>query len=131
MDLIPSFAWFEPPDVYVAHPVRPPTAEESERVLAFLRERADRVGGLFAIVDLSEPVQVTNLKGTLEVNKHVPAGMIRATAIIHASFQNRIAVEAVLRAMRLLGLDTGRVPIRFLTDKAAALAWFDALRASP
>ncbi|UQA59494.1 hypothetical protein [Polyangium aurulentum] len=127
-DILPEIARFEPPDIVVFHPVRPLTAESAEQILAFMRDAASRTGGLFTASDVSGPVVQLSMSTSLEFNRRFDRSMIRAAAVIGASYRMRILAESLVRAARLLRLEVASSPIRYFDDLTTARAWFDEIR---
>jgi hypothetical protein len=130
-DVLPDFARFEPPDIVVFRPVRPLAAEDAEQLAAFLRDAASRTGGLFTATDVSVPVVQISMSANLEYNRQFDRSIIRAGALIGASYRMRIVSESLMRAARLLRLEIASSPIRYFDDLTAARAWFDELRQRP
>lgn len=130
-DVLPDVARFEPPDIIVFRPLRPLTAESGDQIVAFLREAGTRTGGLFSLSDVSEPVVQISMSAALALNRRIDAGMIRAAAVVGASYRMRIFSESLVRAARLLRLNVTSAPLRYFDDLPAARAWFDELRQRP
>ncbi|MDI1448907.1 STAS/SEC14 domain-containing protein [Polyangium sp. 6x1] len=130
-DLIPDIARFEPPDIIVFRLVREMTADEAERVFAFLKEAGPRMGGLFSMTDVSVHFARVSVSAALEFNRKFNPRMIRAAAVVGASYRMRTLSETLIRAARLLKLEIASAPVRYFDDHASARAWFDEVRQGP
>ncbi|MDC0749895.1 hypothetical protein [Polyangium mundeleinium] len=130
-DLIPGVARFEPPDIVSCRLVRELTTDEITRLFAFTNEAAARTGGLFSVTDASVPFARMSVSAALEFNRQFNPRMVRAAALVGASYRMRTLSETLVRAARLLKLEIASSPVRYFDDHASARAWFDELRASP
>ncbi|MDI1427917.1 STAS/SEC14 domain-containing protein [Polyangium sorediatum] len=128
IDLIPGVARFEPPDIVSFRLVRELTADEIKRVFAFTHEAAARTGGLFSMTDASVPFTRISVSAGLEFNRQFNPRMVRAAAVVGASYRMRMLSETLVRAARLLKLEIADAPVRYFDDDVAARAWFDTLR---
>jgi len=129
-DIVYPMFRFEPPDIFVVCPSRPPTSEETAVLLTFLHEARDRMGGVFALFTLSDESRRLGASDALEMNRMVSKGMVKATAIIGTSFHTRVETDIQRRAARSLKLDVANVLVELFPDETQARAWFDELRAA-
>ncbi|MRG94453.1 hypothetical protein [Polyangium spumosum] len=130
IDVVPDVAWFEPPDVFVFRTARALDAGEAERIAAFVKGVAPRVGGLFSVSDASGGVVYDSMRTVLEFNRQWDRGVFRASAVVGASYRMRTFAEALKRAASFLKFEIAKSPLRYFDDHAAARAWFDELRRS-
>ncbi|HVK66728.1 MAG TPA: hypothetical protein VM694_19725 [Polyangium sp.] len=104
------------------------TADEIAYLFAFTTEAAARTGGLFSLTDASVPFPRMSVSAALEFNRRFNPRMIRAAAVVDASYRMRTLSETLVRAARLLRLEIASTPVRYFDDDVAARAWFDTLR---
>ncbi|MDI1482642.1 hypothetical protein [Polyangium sp. y55x31] len=131
-DLVPEIARFEPPDIVVfslGH--RDLTDAEAAQIVAFTRDAAARTGGLFSVTDATVHLTRVNVGAALAFNRQFTPSIIRAAAVIGASYRMRTVSETLIRAARLLKLEIAKSPIRYFDDHASARAWFAELRTNP
>jgi len=127
-EVIADVVRFEPPDLVLVKPVRLMTPDEEKRFVMFLEEASAQVGGVFSLSDLSAGVPRMSMSSALEMNSQLKGHVLRATAIVGASFQMRVFSEGIMRAARLLRFPVASVPVRFFPDEVVARAWFDEIR---
>lgn len=130
-DIVPDIARFEPPDIISFRLAREMEAKEAERIIAFVREAAPKTGGLFSMTDASVPLPRVSINAAIAFNRQFNPRLLRAAAVVGASYSMRVLSETLVRAARLLKLEVAQSPVRYFDDADAARAWFAALRTSP
>jgi hypothetical protein len=127
-DIVPVLFRFEPPDIVVARPSRSPTPDEMAVLGSFFNEARNCIGGVFVLSVLSGEIKRIGSAASMDMNRQVSTGMVKATAIVGADFHMRAAAETQMRAARALKLDFAKVLVEFFDNEASARAWFDKLR---
>ncbi|MDI1444398.1 hypothetical protein [Polyangium sp. 6x1] len=119
---------FEPPDIVLCQPTGVVTVEDLREGAAYLEKISKQLGhGVFYMADLSK---LTRYAPQMVVHsfKTFPVSVLRGSVMFGANLYHRAVVDMILRAVRLLRLEIGRIPIASLADEAEARAWVEELR---
>ncbi|HVK68213.1 MAG TPA: STAS/SEC14 domain-containing protein [Polyangium sp.] len=119
---------FEPPDLVFCRPIGEVNGDDLRAGIAYLEKTSKQIGrGVYYLVDLT---RLTRYAPSMVVQrfKTFPIATMRASAMFGASRYQRAVTDTILRAVRLLRLEIGRIPMESFADEAAARAWLDEIR---
>ncbi|MDI3287878.1 STAS/SEC14 domain-containing protein [Polyangium sp. 15x6] len=119
---------FEPPDIVICRPTGPVTVEDMRAGMAYLEKTSKQIGhGVYYLADLSKLTRYAP-EMVVQSFKEFPVSALRGSVMFGADLYHRAVVDMVLRAIRLLKLEIGRIPLASFPDEAAARAWVEELR---
>ncbi|MDI1481527.1 hypothetical protein [Polyangium sp. y55x31] len=119
---------FEPPDIVICQPIGAVTVDDLRAGMAYIDKTSKQIGrGVYYLADLSK---LTRYAPSMVVEnfKNFPMSSLRGSAMFGANLYHRAVVDMILRAVRLLKLEVGRIPIESFPDETSARAWIDELR---
>jgi len=123
----PHSVRFEPADLIYSRPIGVITEGDAMRGWEFIRAS---IGSqrFFWLVDISKITRYSSAAAKLPPG--IDPKKVGGFAAFGASFYQRTLLNAVLKALILIGYMDDQTPLAFFADEASARAWIDELRAN-